>query len=419
MRHVLFSFLGTGKYKNCIYSWNEQALTETRYVQTAIYEYLQTIEHPLTVIVFTTDDAYEKNWLDGEEEGLASTFQRLAPEATLQMVRIDNPEGEAENWKLFDAILNEIQEGDHIYFDMTHSFRAIPIVSLIVMNYARFIKKATLEKLVYGQFNGDTGTILDMTNMLELLSWTNGVDQFIRTGDATQIGELVQTIAKDSFKNKEMSSESRSSLLDLKKVAEQLENVSLAIQTCRSTEIVKEIELLQKHIATAKEKKSNFIQPLVPLLDEIESKYAHFSEGAGYEAARWSAEHGLIQIGYTLLQENFVTALSEYLQFNPTNKEQRTLINSAIKIVADQLPKEQWHGDEQRKEQLANIVEQLPFNREQLLKYSKLTDYRNDINHAGMRPNATKAANLKRELHSAVEQMEELFQLLQTQKIGG
>src|SRR4051812_9228028 len=147
MRKMLLSFLGLGDYKPCYYTYEGEKSTYTRFIQTAIYEHMQ-VDGPLDIIVFTTKEAKAQNWEDhksrsGEQlEGLESAFARITPAANVQLVEISSSQDEAANWSLFDAILAQIKEGDEIYFDMTHSFRSIPLVSLIVLNYARLVKKA-------------------------------------------------------------------------------------------------------------------------------------------------------------------------------------------------------------------------------------------------------------------------------------
>lgn len=169
------------------------------------------------MVVFVTKEAKEANWYDskcrnsGEPlEGLESAFRHIVSEASASAVDIESSQDEAANWHLFDAILQTIQEGDEIYFDITHSFRSIPFVALIVLNYARFVKKATIGKMVYGIFEqlGPPQEVdklapeerlvllIDVTNMVTLLDWTNGVDSFMRSGDTSLIQQLTKRRAE-------------------------------------------------------------------------------------------------------------------------------------------------------------------------------------------------------------------------------
>lgn len=149
-RRVLLSFLGLSDYEYCYYTYEGKSSSYTRFIQTAVYELFRG-DGPMDVVVFATKEARERNGQDrlkGEErlEGLTTAFQRIAPEANVKLVEMESRQDEQANWRLFDCILNEIREGDTIYFDITHSFRSIPFVALIVLNYARFVKKRTLAR---------------------------------------------------------------------------------------------------------------------------------------------------------------------------------------------------------------------------------------------------------------------------------
>lgn len=124
-------------------------------------------------------------------------------------MEIESSQDEAVRWRLFDAVLQEIHEGDEIYFDITHSFRSIPFIVLIVLNYARLVKNATIGKIVYGIFEQLVSPqevekmppeqrlvpIVDVTNMVTLLDWMNGVDSFLRAGDTSLILQLTMNQA--------------------------------------------------------------------------------------------------------------------------------------------------------------------------------------------------------------------------------
>jgi len=43
--------------------------------------------------------------------------------------------------EIFRTIFDEIDENDEIIFDVTHSFRYLPMLVFIVINYARVVKK--------------------------------------------------------------------------------------------------------------------------------------------------------------------------------------------------------------------------------------------------------------------------------------
>lgn len=394
MRKVLLSFLGAGEYEPCVYTYEGKHSRETRFVQTAIYEHFS--QEKLEIILFTTERAKETNWEDGMDrngqpkEGLRSALNRMVPEAKVKLVHISSSQDEEANWQLFNKILGEIQEGDEIYFDMTHSFRSIPIIAFIVLNYVRFVKNAKIKKLVYGLFDPANpkgpSPLVDMTNMLALLDWTNGVDQFIRTGDASLIKEITNKEVGKIQRNQEVSKEEKANVLMLKQLAVQLELVGKSFQTCRSLRVTEEIEKLRQKVKEVTNISTSSLKPLEPLVNKIEEKYKPFGEREtmnGLLAAKWCKEHGLIQPAITMLQENVITAICKAFQLNERDKSVRLLIPSAIKLLQKNEHEENWNVADEKKPLIRELIETLRPYKELLKSFDAITDYRNDINHAG------------------------------------
>ncbi|MGG3739064.1 TIGR02221 family CRISPR-associated protein [Aeribacillus pallidus] len=429
-RRILLSFLGRSEYKPCFYTYQGKQSTYTRFVQTAIYEFMKN-DGEMDVVIFVTKEAKEENWHDkvkrkGEKlEGLETAFHRIAPEANVKLVEIESSQDEAANWQLFDAILQEIEEGDQIYFDITHSFRSIPFVALIVLNYARLVKKASIGKIMYGLFEqlGNLwevdnippekrlAPIVDVTNMAKLLDWTNGVDQFIRTGDASMIKQLTNTEVGKVFRDRSSKPEERRQMAELRGLADQLDLVGKSLQTSRSLQIAEEVKKLRQQLHKVRELETDAIKPLIPLLDEIEKKYEAFTDDEldnYFVMAKWCEENRLIQPGLTLLQENCVTAICRVFHIDKTDKNKRSDIHSAIRILLERIPKEKWRVRD------INFVEEMidklqPY-REWLKPFNAITEYRNDINHAGTSANAREAKVFYNQLSKSLKELKLLFE---------
>ncbi len=432
MRKVLLSFLGLSEYKACYYSYEGKKSTYTRFVQTAIYEHLENNDALDIVYVFVTKEARKKNWDDSISnrskeplEGLRSTFERIAPLAKIELVEISGSQDNEANWQIFDSILAQIEDSDEIYFDMTHSFRSIPLVALIVLNYARMIKRAKIGRLMYGNFEAlgpvykideippeeRIAPIVDVTNMVSLLDWTNGVDQFMRSGNASLINELTETETGPILRSKTTSKLEKDQVIPLKGLAKQLDNVGRGFQTARSLSISDEINLLREKLAKVRDDSSlKRVKPLVPLLNEIESKYSNFSDNKIinlFEQAKWCEENDLIQPGFTLLQENCVTAICHVLNLDEKAEKVRTDIHSAIHALLKKWPKHTWKV--QDKALVEKVINFLTPYRDILKPFDKITSYRNDINHAGAKPNPVRLENLYRSLRTEIENLRPFF----------
>ncbi|MBU0698719.1 MAG: TIGR02221 family CRISPR-associated protein, partial [Proteobacteria bacterium] len=70
MARVYLSFLGTNDYLSCCYFKNDKKLENVRFVQQATLKFFcddWTLED--RILIFTTDEAYRKNWLnDGHQD---------------------------------------------------------------------------------------------------------------------------------------------------------------------------------------------------------------------------------------------------------------------------------------------------------------------------------------------------------------
>lgn len=434
MRKVLFSFLGRGDYKPCVYAYDGKSMTKTRFIQTAIYEGTKAENQLDMMVIFTTREAKEQNWEDHFDarknerlEGLKNALSRITPDAKVKLVDISSEQDEAANWALFDAILAQIEEGDEIYFDITHSLRSIPVIALIALNYATLIKKAEIKKLMYGWFDPQQpekiAPIIDMSKMLTLLKWTNGVDQFIRTGDASVICELTETENRETRLDDTLTIEEKNSVLPLKKMADQLNKVSLSFQTCRSEDITKNIQDLRSRLSAARDSQTDRMKPLLPLLTGIESKYRDFDDDKilnGLKAAKWCADHHLVQQGFTLLQENLTTGICRAFDLDYSAINQRQCVNSAILILLKETPREDWKFDSKtQKRRVEKLYTELQPYKKLLSPFGAITDYRNDLNHGGTTAKDKakhkpkhKAKDFERKLKEYIDKTTPLFQTL-------
>ena len=108
----------------------------------------------------------------------------------------------------------------------------------------------------------------------------------------------------------------------------------------------------------------------------------------GVQAAKWCLEHNMIQQGLTILQEIIVCYLLLKIGVSVDNILHREIASKAINILYNETEEEKW---DQKAKQHANLTRKYcnvcKSERELVKKYVVLTDFRNDMNHAGYRPN--------------------------------
>lgn len=438
----LLTFLGNGEYGEGIYTYRSRKATKSRFVQTAIYElFCQEFTDKDQIIIFLTEEAESKNWKDsiGESgknkdkklEGMENAWKKINPKLLQQnqirKVRIPSQQDEKHNWELFEIILNEIDEGDEIIFDITHSFRSFPIMALIILNYARILKNASLKKLLYGCWEmNDRGTpptapIIDMTEMVPLLDWAYGVDSYKETGNASVIQTLTNKEVASVFQTEKSSDDmSRTEANALRTLANCAHEFHQIMQTCRAPEIPQKLNNLRKALEQAKTMEIQGFRPFEKLFGKMEEKIEYLTDRPimdDYWAAKWCHDNGLIQQGYTLLQEGIITAICRVMGLELDDVNKRKLVSAAISVWLSEKTTEEWEGTEDEKSFMKAVIAFLNPYKDLLKSYAGLTRYRNSINHAGrnrdniphqrFRP---KLENYLKDFRPFFEKMDQLYQ---------
>lgn len=282
-------------------------------------------------------------------------------------------------------------------------------MAMTILNYARFLKKAMMRHIVYGAFevlgsapivkNLDVSEriapIVDLTPMVTLMDWTNGIDHFLRSGDASIIQRLtdgqvremyIRTPSSRSSDRNGMMKSVREAASRHRALANQLDAFTKSLQTCRGPLLSQAVTELKERLCQAKGIDLLSFRPLAQLLDEVERRIENFSGDpvmVGYEAAEWCLAHGLIQQGFTFLREGMFTAICHVQRMDVMNPEERELVSKALGIINRRTPEKKWRVAESRQSQLKQLVTFLESYRDQLTWYGALVDYRNSINHAG------------------------------------
>lgn len=100
----------------------------------------------------------KSNWMQLQER-----FQEKFPHIDLVAVQnIPERNSPEDIWTIFNRVNECLEEKDRVIFDITHSFRSVPIVALLAVSYIRVVRDIEIEGLFYGAFeakeNGITPT---------------------------------------------------------------------------------------------------------------------------------------------------------------------------------------------------------------------------------------------------------------------
>lgn len=103
-----------------------------------------------------------------------------------------------ENFDKLCHVCNLLEEGDSVYFDITHSFRSLPIYELLVINYIKdaLNKNINIEMVSYGMLDitGEMGgktPIVNMRALTDTLEYIKAADEYRRFGTAFSLTEIL------------------------------------------------------------------------------------------------------------------------------------------------------------------------------------------------------------------------------------
>ncbi len=431
MVKTFISFLGTTSYLDVYYNLEGRKSKFTPFIQEALIDLLiRNNEKPHRIIVFLTDKARKINWEDKEEKkGLLYRLKQMGfDEKNITDVSI--PEGKEENEirEIFMSIFNSINNYDEIYFDITHSFRSLPLLSMVALIYAMVLKKINIRGIYYGAFEyiGNRQEvanmspehrncpIFDLTPYIYLVQWCFAVEEFTQYGISNRLKQLtierINPILK-STKGKNIAASS------IRQFIKDIDLLTEFISTCRGN------KLLSIKIKTLDSIDTDLIMPEIkPLLNLTMNKISGFNTDnlwkKGIEAVNWCIQHNLIQQGYTILQEIIKKELANYISLKKEDIKYKTEFVSQFLQIAFFVPEKEWKGElGDNKEYAIKLKKIWGIPGLKLAKvFKRLSAIRNDINHFGLKPNAASYKKLKdkiKEIKNEVEEsMTELFSVI-------
>jgi len=372
-RKVFISILGTGKYDPCIYRQGDFTSTETRFIQEATLDFLRVRSEwraDDAAYIFLTPTARTSNWQavpvykDGSPKGedyigLEPTLSQMGLPFPVKPVDISEEGDEEAIWSVFRSIYEQIHEGDRLYIDITHSFRYLPMLLLVLTNYARELKGAEVVSITYG--NLDAKQLVDLGALIELQDWTVAAGEFLRNGRASGLAELTKERVTPILRKSEKKDKNAIRLSDMTR---RLTTVSQNLITIRGKEILSG-EMFKKLDECTHGLDAGLITPMVPLVDKIKDSFGDFdtkpSVSNGFVAARWCYRMQLYQQSITILQETmkaYVAASHGY----PSEEEYYTeLAAKAFIIAKESISEDEWRlgeSDPTDREKRAEVVRQ-------------------------------------------------------------
>lgn len=429
---------------------------------------------------FLTEEAKKKNWESGSkteiglEEELNTVF---AGSDLLSQIDVkDIPDGENEGqlrW-IFKCLSDCIQPEDEIIFDITHSFRSLPMLAIVALNYAKTMKGCKLQGIYYGAYeagdkdeegNVTVAPIFDLTEYSRILEWTHAAETVREYGNPQDLYGLVRhddTMARRSGDSVTLYIKKMNDLyLDLLScrggVPKESPKERSILSDYKLTEDLKE-SALQRLETSEKTEKGQEIPSHDFLIREIlgaaDSAYSSFNENlsdnyqVGLCAVKWYLDHSMVQQGLTAMEETVKTYLCYYFDLDEMDKDIRDIVDKCVKAISHKnessisesmrsgmsyyeailsndkgLKGDPYGGHDklkrkmkpdQMKEKCIQILSEIPEELADVV--NDLKETRNDINHFGMNNGAGKPDKLKRKLEDSYEKVRAEIDLMNARK---
>ncbi|ELC8361229.1 TIGR02221 family CRISPR-associated protein [Clostridium perfringens] len=441
MARKFISVLGAGAgekgtYEKCEYFFGNGKSCKTEYIQEAIAEiFCSDWGKEDKIIIFTTEKSATLHWNAKKtlKDRLNKKFNETKKiNVTNRMIPFGS--NSDEQWEIFNTIFNSLDYEDEVIVDITQSFRTIPMFLIIILNYAKLLKKIKVKGIYYGAFaaNNDCdenkikkAPIFDLTLYDLIMDFTNGINTFINTGNSNILMNIYNEInLEDEEKKKyEMLSKTISSLNDF----------SNAIMTCRGNiNFLGEQNCSQKSILAAhnefkknieeykKEESDNLAMALNPLLKKVSDDTINFESKdpvkVGIATVESCIKSGLVQQGITALDETMKVLLCVKFNLDYTEYNNRKLVKDLLMV---EKYKHYKIYNKTEKYQINKLILGMGKNKipQEFIKLSKnLGKLRNDINHFGLNKKAKKSDQIKEELKNHFDEFIRLEKLINSNK---
>ena len=427
-RKVFISVLGASFYGKCKYVDHNIGFksSETRFVQQAILERIGAKDwsDTDTALILLTEKAKKDNWNEtiSERENMITHekeeyigLQKIIKDMNLPFssigVSIPDGKNEDEMWNIFQILFDHLNEEDELYFDLTHSFRYLPMLVLVLTNYAKFLKKINIKYISYGNYEArdkdNEAPIVDLLPLSLLQDWTFAAGQYLDSGN---VDKLI-TLSKQSI-----SGVVTDEVSYMENFIDKLETVVSERLTCRGINIIESKNF--KELKDVSDKLNNtVIRPLNPILDKIKESFKTFDENEnvrnGYASAYWCFQNHLYQQSITILEESMYTDVCLNNNLDWKKRKNRDTVSSSFNLVLNNIPEKGWILREktdikrEKEIELLRTLTESDILKNRISMYGKVYDLRNDINHAGMRDNAKDRSEFIEELTTIFEDVKQ------------
>lgn len=376
-RKVFISFLGTNNYVQCRYDINGVVSEPVRFVQEALIDHwCKDWTEQDRILIFCTskettgeNGSKEINWFDngqsrvteesekiGLQHRLKDLQTRIDLKAKIEEHDIEAGFSEEEIWRIFDAVVAKLQTDDQIYFDVTHAFRSIPLFSIVLFNYSKFMMDTKLVSIMYGAFeklglafkvkeqpvDARVAPVIDLTNIARLQEY-NQVASSLK--DFGKVKHLKEAIA--SYQEPASDQTVRNLAESISKLDEYIATIDL--KELKSGKFIQQFRSYYKNIR----KKKILVKPISNILDELYKETEDFVEENSYRnieaAINWTIKHDMLMQAFPLTEEYIILRTSSmFSELKPPQlspKQFREFVSDMLGVPEPDFRIKNWKYD--------------------------------------------------------------------------
>ncbi|MBW4615245.1 MAG: TIGR02221 family CRISPR-associated protein [Desmonostoc vinosum HA7617-LM4] len=373
-----------------------------------------------TMLVCVTTEAKEK------------TFPVLDKLGDPRIKPIDIPTGETteEMWQTFKIIAEQVNDNDSVIFDITHGLRSLPFLVFLFAAYLKAAKEVKIEAIYYGAWelgnarDSIPAPVINLSEFVGMLDWLTATERFVEIGDGQALANLIKNAIPSGNELRDNPS-SRPLRNHLKKAAETIESISLALNITRPIETMQSATQLEETLKQAAQSFSLRAKPFALLADKMIGEYGQFALKDSTDKSNlvenlwlqlqmieWYIQRDKVVQAVTLAREWLVSILvlnfgfSEFMFDHEKGRKsvENSLNNAVEKRKPEPRPITPSDCDEQFEAlSKADVLAKI---------WGHMTELRNDIAHVGMKRQPQTAAKLRQKAQSIYPQLQEIGQAL-------
>lgn len=373
-RKVFISFLGTNNYVQCRYDIKGVVSAPVRFVQEALIEHVckdWTAEDRIFIFCTSKDTTGENgskeiNWLNNgqprvteelEKIGLQQRLQelqaRIGLKAQIEEHDIEAGFSEEEIWGIFETVYAKLQANDQIYFDVTHAFRSIPLFSIVLFNYSKFMLGTRLMSIMYGAFeklgpafkvkeqpvDERVAPVIDLTNIARLQEYNQIASSLKDFGKVKRLKDVITS---------ELVNSPDQTVHDLGKSISELDEyiATIDLNEIKAGKFISKFRSNYKNV----KRKMLVAKPISNLLDELFKETQDFvgeNNFRNIEAAiNWTIKHDMLMQAFPLTEEYVILRTSSmFSELKPPQlspKQFREFISDMLGIPEPDFRLKNW-----------------------------------------------------------------------------